>query len=147
LGVRFGSRRGISEVISAVIMTAVVLATGCSVWFYARSAATVMTDDYVDESMALKEEILERFTVERVFYDSGEGELDVWISNYGTVETTVAIYVTPSEGEVVSDLDNLVGAESLNVVGVPCTFPSGTALSIKVHSLRGNNAYYTYTIP
>ncbi len=144
---QFRSRRGVSEVISAVILTAVVLATGCSVWFYARSASTVMADDYVDESMALKEEILERFTVERVFYDSGEGELDVWISNYGTVDATVSIYVTPSVGEVVTSPDNLIGAETLDAVSVPITFASGTALSIKVHSLRGNNAYYTYTIP
>lgn len=147
MALKFRNRRGFSEVISAVILTAVVLTTGCTVWFYARSAATAMTDDYVNATLTLKQEILERFVVERVFYDSADEELQVWVSNYGTVDTTVAIYVTPSVGELVTSTGNSIGAETLAMVGIPCPISSGTSLSIKVHSWRGNNAYYTYTIP
>ena len=147
LGSRLRNRRGISEVISAVILTAVVLTTGCTVWFYARSAATVMTNDYVNASLTLKQEILERFVVERVFYDSSGDELQVWISNYGTVDATVDIYVTPSVGGLTTSFGNALGSKTLAMVGIPCSISGGTSLSIKVHSLRGNNAYYTYTIP
>lgn len=144
---RLGSRRAVSEVISAVILTAVVLTVGCSVWFYARSVAGVMADDYVESSLELKQEILERFVVERVFYDSVSDNLGVWISNYGTVDAEVTVYVTPSTGLPLASPSTSIGAETLEVIGIPCDMASGTALSIKVHSVRGYNAYYTYTIP
>jgi len=141
---RLKCRRGISEVISSVILTAVVLTVGGSVWFYAQSATTVMTNNYVNNTLGLKPEIIERFTVERVFYESGV--LHIWIFNYGSVDSQLDIYVTPSVGTIPPSLNHAIGSNNLGYVDIATTLSAGTTLSIKVHSVRDNNVYYAYTV-
>ncbi|MCX6649761.1 MAG: hypothetical protein NTV61_10310 [Candidatus Bathyarchaeota archaeon] len=141
---RLKNRRGFSEVISSVILTAVVLTVGAAVWSYAQSATTVIADNYVKGTLSLKQEIIERFTVERVFYEPGV--LHIWIFNYGSVDSQLDIYVTPSVGTIPPILNHAIGSSNLECVDIATTLSAGTTLSIKVHSVRDNNVYYAYTV-
>ena len=103
-----------------------------------------MTNNYVNNTLGLKQEIIERFTVERVFYESGV--LHIWIFNYGFVDSQLDIYVTPSVGTIPPSLNHAIGSNNLGYVDIATTLSAGTTLSIKVHSVRDNNVYYAYTV-
>lgn len=114
------------------------------IWSYAQSATTVIANNYVKGTLSLKQEILERFTVERVFYESGI--LRIWIFNYGSVDSQLDIYITPSVGTIPPSLGHTIGSNKLEYVDITTNLSAGTMLSIKVHSVRGNNVYYAYTV-
>ena len=59
-------RRGLTPVISVIILSAVVIAVGGAVWSYAQSAATVIANNYVNDTLSLLYEVTERFYVEHV---------------------------------------------------------------------------------
>ena len=63
-------RRAISPVISAVILSAAVIAIGGTVWFYSQGAMAVTAEDYVEGVVKMTDVISERFIIEMVWYDS-----------------------------------------------------------------------------
>ena len=142
-------RRGVSPVISSIILSAVVLAVGGSIWFFAQSAATVIAEDYIDEILTLRDEATERFTVEHVANNSDCTELYVWIYNYGDVNVTVDSYafignITYSTNQ---DTPSTIGKNELVLETIAISAQSGEEIAIKVHSRSQNNAYSTYIVP
>ena len=135
--------------ISSIILSAVVLAVGGSIWFFAQSAATVIAEDYIDEILTLRDEATERFTVEHVANNSDCTELYVWIYNYGDVNVTVDSYafignITYSTNQ---DTPSTIGKNELVLETIAISAQSGEEIAIKVHSRSQNNAYSTYIVP
>lgn len=136
-----------ASVISAIMLSAVVLAVGCAVWFYAQGAATIVSGDYVKGVMSLVSEVSERFTVEHVSFTrlgSEVGTLHVWIYNYGGVDVIVRVHA--NIGGVESNL-SLVKSKAVEKVDISLNAVSRSEVAIKVASGRGNNVYYRYLVP
>jgi len=144
---RFKKRRAEANVVTTVILTAVVLTIGCTIWSYAQSATTVIADNYVKGTLSLIDDIIERFTIERVFYLSSAQSLHVYVNNYGSVDTTVDLLVTLQDGSCLSVSGTNVLKSQVTCIPVSMTLSSGTAVGIKVHSRRGNDVYVNYVVP
>jgi len=145
-------RRAVSEVISAVILTGVVLAVGGAVWSYSIGASTVIANGYVNDTLNLVDEVTERFVVEHVGYDSGTNKLSVWVYNYGDQKIIVNTYAnvttaTTSFQDSTSGTVIQKGESNEAVISLSQTVASEDIVSIKVYSRRQNFAYETYFIP
>jgi len=145
------NRRALSPVIATVILAGVVLAVGGAVWSYSLGAATVTAELYVNDTLDLVNEIIERFVVENVKYRYANDSLKVWVYNYGEADVTVDVYVTAK-----STIEKeIYGKEILagEVKAVTFDFSGDDALTtgddvvIKVYSWRQNNAYKTFVVP
>ena len=140
--------RGLSPVIATIILSAVVISIGGAVWSYAQGAATVNANQYVDTTMELMNEIIERFSIEHVSNNSDGTTLYVWVYNHGDVDIIVDLYAN-STGIYLHTFETTVVSEDL--VKVSIDFQSdplvaGDEVAIKAHSRRQNNAYYTYYV-
>jgi len=138
-------RKALTPVIATMILSAVVIAVGGTIWLYAQGAATVIADDYIDETFDLLDEVTERFTIEHVSNSSDGSTLMIWIFNYGDVDIVVDEYVN-STTDYTFTLESEIESEEIVRVDVILS-PSltrGQEVSIKAHSRRQNNDYYTY---
>lgn len=139
-------KRGLTPVISTIILSAVVIAVGGGVWAYAQGAATIFAENYVNETMSMLDEVIERYSVEHVSNNSNGNVLYVWIYNHGEVDIVVDIYANATR-----DFNSTLGTAvaSGNCVKIEVHYTSnplqeGDEVSVKAHSRRQNNAYYTY---
>ena len=131
--------RALSQVISAVIISAVVFAVGGAIWAFSQGAMTITAEDYAEAVINMTDTISERFIVEHV--NNSETELSIWIYNYGDVDIEVNItYPENTNGweKVVSkELKRIdIGFESSAVLEV----------GINVKSRRDNDVYYRYVL-
>ena len=138
------SRRGLTPVIATIILSAVVITVGGAIWSYAQSATIVIANDYVNGTMSLLNEVVERFTIEHVSYDEVNDVLHISVYNYGDVDIEVDVYATISGGSSNSTLGTKITSQMLVCVDVPLNAPSENMVAIKVHSRRQNNAFYQY---
>ena len=149
--------RGISPVIATIILSVVVIAIGGAVWSYSQGAATAAANDYVNETLTLMHEVIERFIVEHVSNNSAGTKLYVWVSNYGDVDITVDVYAnvthigTPTTYTFrYNDTHVVVVSKGIEKIEVHFESPNnlnlGDEVAVKVHSWRQNNAYYTHTV-
>jgi len=140
-------KRGVTPVISTIILSAVVIAVGGAVWSYSQGAATIIANDYVNGTMTLLNEVIERFTVEHVNNNSDGSILYVWIYNYGDVDIVVDVYANATGEAFNYTLENEVASNALVEVEVSfqaTPLQQGQEVAIKAHSRRQNNAYYKY---
>ncbi len=143
-------RIGLSPVISSVILTAAVLTIGGGIWYYALGASNVIADNYVNDTLDLVNDIIERFDIEHASYRSDNDSLKVWIYNYCEVDIVVDVYVTANSTINLSQFEVEIASESIGTVSFDFTstpLPSETTVAIKAHSRRQNNAYWTYIVP
>jgi len=140
---RLNRRRAIAPVISALILSAVVITVGSVVWAYSQGAMTITAEDYADSVVEMTDTISERFIVEHVAY--GGGELRIWIYNYGSVDIGVRIQV----GSVThpDDWVELAGGGFVELEPLSYTAESGEELVIRAYTRRGNSAYYRFLVP
>ena len=133
------SRRAVSTVLSALLLSAVVIAVGVSIWAFSQGAMTITAEDYAESVINMTDTISERFIVEQVIYDGSH--LFVWIFNYGNVDIEVKI----TNPEIDNDWEKVVSGE-LKKIDIIYTI-SGTEVGIKVESRRGNDVYYRFVVP
>jgi flagellin-like protein len=141
--------RGVSPVIATIILSAVVIAVGGGVWSYSQGAATVIANDYVNGTLSLLNEVIERFNIEHVCNNSDRDYLYVWIYNYGDVDIVIDLYANTTD-EFGSTLETAISSGELVKITVSFTgdhLESGDEVAIKAHSRRQNNAYYKYYVP
>ena len=141
-------RKAITPVISALILTAVVLTIGGVVWAYSQGAMTISAEDYAYSVINMTDTISERFIIEHVAYGYDNQELTVWLYNYGSVDIEVKIQV----GSVTypADPDEWIeiakgGFEEMPPLSYPAE--KGDELVIRAYTRRGNNVYYRYLVP
>ena len=151
---RFRKRRALSPVIATIILSAVVIAIGGAIWSYASGASTVIANDYVNGTLDLMNEIVERFVVEHATNTSDGSNMSIWVYNYGDVDIIVDVYANAtsfngSTYSVRSNLTNPVPAGGLIEIEIHFStgaLEPGDTVAVKVHSRRQNNAYYRYIV-
>jgi flagellin-like protein len=151
---RIRRRRALSPVIATIILSAVVISIGGAIWSYASGASTVIANNYVNGTMNLKNEIVERFIVEHATNTSDGSNMSIWIYNYGDVDIIVDVYanathVSNSTYSFCSNLTNPISSGSLVEIEIhfsPGALKLGDTVAVKVHSRRQNNAYYKYYV-
>jgi len=141
---------GLTPVISAVILTAAVLTIGGGLWYYSIGASSVIADNYVNDTLNLVNDIIERYDIEHANYRSDNNSLKVWIFNYGDIDIVVDVYITANSTINKSQLGVEIATGSIGIVSFDFTsnpLESLTVVTIKAHSRRQNNAYWTYIVP
>ena len=151
---RIRRRRALSPVIATIILSAVVIAIGGAIWSYASGASIVIANDYVNGTMDLKNEIVERFIVEHATNTSDGSNMSIWVYNYGDVDIIVDVYANASRvnSSTYSFSSNFtIPVTSGSLVEIEIHFSVGSlelgdSVAVKVHSRRQNNAYYKYYV-
>lgn len=149
--------KGLSPVIATIILSAVVISVGGAIWSFAQGASTVIANNYVNGTLTLVNEIIERFTVEHAANSSDGKFLHVWVYNYGDVDIVVDVYANASHYvdednttyTFCSNLTNSVIKGSFEIIELDFSSSSlevGDEVAVKVHSRRQNNAYYKYYV-
>ena len=146
------NKRGITPVVSSIILCAVVIVIGASVWGVASSASSIMQTDYFDEVMESVYKIKERFCVENIGFDNtSQPTLKIWVVNYGKIDITVDWIRVSGGGNVSSyEFNTMMPAGEmirLDVTESEVKFASGFSISVEVKSTRGNKAYDSTRIP
>jgi len=148
---------GLTPVISTIIISAVVIAVGGAVWAYSQGASTVIANDYVNGTLDLMNEVIERFIVEHVSNNSNGNTLYIYVYNYGDVDIVVDVYAnathfvnaTYSNFTFCSDLNYSIASGDVIKIDLSfssCPLDEGDEVAVKVHSRRQNNAYYKYYV-
>ena len=138
--------KALTPVIATMILSAVVIAVGGAIWSYAQGASTVIANSYIDDTFDLLDEVTERFTIEHVSNNSDGSTIMIWIFNYGDVDIVVDVYVNTTIYFTVT-LESEIESEEIVRVDVDLSsspLTRGQEVSIKAHSRRQNNDYYTY---
>jgi hypothetical protein len=140
-------RAALSEVISSIILSGVVLAVGGALWSYSLGATTVIAENYAEGTLNLVDEITERFTVEWVASSTNGETLTIWVFNYGNVDIEVDVYVrvnADTSKSVLGTTITLGSYEEIPFSFVGDALEGGDIVSIQVYSRRQNVVYYTY---
>ena len=145
-------KRGVTPVISSVILTGAVVAVSFVVLSWTQYRSSAYNEQYGDAMDADIAQLKERLTFEYVFYDNDTNKLQVYLMNCGTIDdvTIQTVYIKNTTGaliqvnssipltnfngdQIVDDLD--VGKECkfiLSVILVPDTY------SVRVVTGRGS---------
>ncbi len=136
------SRRAFSSVLSALLLSAVVIAVGGAIWAFSQGAMTITAEDYAESVINMTETISERFIIEQVSYDGTN--LHVWVYNYGDVDIEFKIQI----GEMTyTDWVDLASKDMRPVDQILFPASQGDELNIRAYSRRGNDAYYRFVVP
>jgi hypothetical protein len=144
-----------SSVLTTVLMCAVVISIGVSVWGFASSAATVMRTDYFDEVMESVYKIKERFRIENIAVNmTAAPSIQVWVLNYGETEVNITrikvsgrgneMYYYPPDNETALNPGEF---RRFNVLQSTVEFRKGNSITVMVESSRENKAYETTQLP
>ena len=139
-------KRALTPVIATMILSAVVIAVGGAIWSYAQGASIVTANSYINETFDLLDEVTERFNIEHVSNNSDGSTLMIWIFNYGEVDIVLDVYVNSATYFTVT-LEWEIETEEIVRVDVDLSsspLTRGQEVSIKAHSRRQNDDYYTY---
>lgn len=148
-------RRGMSSVLTTIMMVAVVISIGMSIWGFAGSAATVMRTDYFDAVMKSVYKIKERFRIENIAVNiTAAPSIQVWVLNYGEYEVNITLikvsgggnesYYYPSDNVTVLNPGEF---RRFNVPQDTVEFRKGLNIAVRVESSRENRAYENIQIP
>ena len=143
------NKKGISPVISSVVLTATVIVIGTSLLYFTHSVGLVLRRNYFEEVYSEIMKLKERFIVEHVNYNVTTGELHVWIYNYGNITVNINVYVYKN-GSLIGSDENLtqVSTNSLVEITIPLqSVESSDTLLIEVMSRRNNIVYEKYIVP
>ena len=145
-------RKGMSPVMSSIILCSVVLVIGASVWSVASSASTIIQLDYYDEVMESVEKIKERFVIENIALNNvSQPTLKIWLFNYGTINATIDLIQIKGYGNTSSHLMDVLlpigDVVQIELLPIDVPLSSGLSISIEVKSTRGNKAYASILIP
>jgi len=142
-------RRAITPVVSALILSAVVLTIGGVVWAFSQGAMTISAEDYAGSVINMTDTISERFIIEHVAYINDDPK--VWIFNYGSVDIEVKIEV---ENEVVSVTYPAEPEEWIEIAAGGfadvefLNYPSVSGeLVVRAYTRRENNVNYRFIVP
>ena len=140
-------KKGLSPVISQIILAATVLTVGTGIWYFSMSYCSVTTDSYIDETLERMNVAIERFSIERVS-TINPNNLTIWINNYGEVDITIDIYAD-SENKTSSIFNIGIPADKFKKIELDFStdpLESGDNFQIKVASRRQNFAYMFFTV-
>ena len=137
-------RKALSPVVASIILCAVVLSLGMSIWSFSYSLTSVLESNYYEGVQVQIDAVGERFTVEHMAYINGK--LHVWVYNYGYVNITVDVYAEGKEGKP-GTMGTVVARGYIVEIEISLNAGEGDELSITVMSRRQNFVYATYVVP
>jgi len=155
-------KRGVSTVLTSVLMTAVVLSIGIGVWQFTNSAATVMRMDYFEDVMESVDNIKERFAIENVAVNTTQApSLQVWVINYGEGEVNITkikistvgnhtFYYPPDNDPETTPNGVIIAAGGFyrfDVIQSEINIMKGMSVSVRADSSRENRAYEEFRVP
>jgi flagellin-like protein len=132
----FRSRRGFSETISSVILTAVVISIGLATWQFAKGSTALIAQDYTNGVMAQTDDFLERYCINKIHYDEANNTLYLYIYNYGSITITVDSYISLSSGPSYSSIGVTIPPNHLVDVGYHIFIPQDTWVNITCQTRR-----------
>jgi flagellin-like protein len=92
------SKKGISPVISTILLSAFVLVVGGVIWAFSVEASTWAATDYVNETMDLADVANERFMIEHISTTETGDKLNVWVFNFGDLSIIIDVYIEVDDG-------------------------------------------------
>jgi len=144
-------------------MCGVVISIGISVWGYAHSTTSIMSNDYYEDVMESVYNIKERFFIENVCVNisSPKPSLQVWVTNYGSNDINITMITIQGSGKSYTyyppDNDEETPPNGLSISPGELTkfdinqdtvqLWSGLSISVRVNSERVNKAYARIWIP
>jgi len=138
------NRKALTPVVATIILCGVVLTIGISVWSFIYAVCNGLQESYYEDIKEQIDTVSERFTVEHIAYSNGE--LKIWIFNYGKVDIQVDVYVRGNVEGTNATATSIPAGEIVRI-DVSLTATGGEELSITVMSRRQNVVYATYVIP
>jgi len=150
---RFKKKKAISPVISALILSAVVLTVGGAMWSFSQGAMTITAEDYAESVINMTDTISERFIIEHVYYEEltepADTMLHVFVYNYGTVDIEVKVEI---KEDAIYPIEEKVWIKipSKEMMPIPIPFtldPEEKELNIRAYTRRENSVYYRYLVP
>jgi len=141
--------RGLSPVISSILLCATVLAVGASVWAFSYSTGDALRENYSRELTPRIEGLREGFIIEKVSFNSTDNVMRVWVYNYGTIDVELAAVRISRKGSVIQSetLEESVPAEAVREFSFTAVVNAGEDLVIQAISTRGNMAFEAYRVP
>lgn len=144
-------KRAVSNVISAVILTGVVVALSLSVFAWAQSRSSDYSREYSETVDAETAKLKEKLAFEYIFYGNPSDDITVYLLNCGTIDDIEVqnVYVSNStwlsnppfstlkflNGVEIPDQDLDVGEEGYFVLST--SLKTGAYYCIKVVTVRG----------
>ncbi|RLI04108.1 hypothetical protein DRO31_00105 [Candidatus Bathyarchaeota archaeon] len=142
-------RKALSPVIASVILSGMVLAIGGMVWSYSYGAASTMANDYADETIDMVHTIIERFNIEKVYYNSSTELVTIWVYNYGSIEITADTTIKINETSY-NELEYHISSKELGKIEIDVSdepiLPTNQEITIRVTTEKSNSEYETYYV-
>ena len=134
---RRSSKRGISPVISNLILLAAVLGAGMFLWWFALTRTSIATTDYANTVSDGIEKVEERFVIEHVqiVQDDSNYDVKIWIYNYGKINVNITDIYLDHERYIISN------GLYIPLGGIEVHFFDNVAFEpefVQVQSARGN---------
>ncbi|MCJ7424133.1 hypothetical protein MUP01_07680 [Candidatus Bathyarchaeota archaeon] len=134
-------KRGVSEIISSVIMLLIVSVAGVAVYSYSTGALSSTTSFFQLDTNSKENRVQERFAVIAV-WSNQPNRLNLTVLNYGQIDLTIdAVYInSTSVTSYLGGIDRAIGKGVLIQVCFtsPITIQSGSIYNIVVVSNRGS---------
>lgn len=128
-------RKGISPVVSHLILLIGVLSAGMFLWWFTLSRSVTASQTFSEEIGGEIEKIEERFVIEHVLIEGSEPniEVTVWIYNYGKIRVNATqVYMERTRNVIPNG--QLIEIDELQSITVNCAFPPDF---VQVESERG----------
>lgn len=143
-------RRGISEIVSTLLMLAIVVSLGVLVFTFASGSLGSLSQGFSNLVTSQGDAVKEQFVVEQAtFTFSGTAGADLYVRNVGSVSSSlVSVYVVDqSTGDFVVQIPTSTSLTVGDFVDIPHTTISfapahGHTYSFTVTSSRGNSVTY-----
>ena len=146
-------RRAVSEVVSTLLLVAIVVTLGVAIFTFASGGLSSLTGSFTRLMTNQGSAVDEHFVVMQVtFTFSGTAGASVYVRNVGTISSTlVSVYIVDqSTGAFVKQVPLTTAQGALNagtVLDIPNTLLSftpahGQAYSFTVTSIRGNSVTF-----
>ncbi len=152
------NRRGISAVISNLILIAAVIAVGFTVLVWSQTQSSNYTNMYGNAIKSDTDQLRERLVFEYIHYDSNSNELKVYVMNSGTIgNVSIAsayvddvsydspdLYLLSDYAETNSIISLNATQEGHFTISISPTLAPGTNYPITVITGRGSSFVATF---
>ena len=140
-------RVAMSPVIASIILSAMVLVVGAGVWSYSQGAASMVANDYADDTIDMINTIQERYVIEHINFDNDTHALTLWIYNYGDVSINIDTKITVDDTEYENN-SIIVGSDDIKTVifDVGSTLSVNDDITIYILTDRGNSYRGVYYV-
>ena len=143
------SKKALSPVIASVILSGMVLVVGGAIWSFSHGAASTMANDYTDETIDMVHTIIERFNIEKIYYNSSTELVSIWVYNYGSIEITIDTTIKINETSY-PEPDITIRSKELGKIEIDVSeeqiLPKNQKITIQVTTEKSNTEYETYYV-